>query len=141
MHQRRCSASADRISSRAIEIAIGFAAYPNLGFRSRCVEAGSHAFTRCPAESREGVGDAEDAVFDLGDGLDAARLRDGHFHLGMGIRSALTLNAATKKVVTLMRSAFRPTSRPGRIAAEAGPRVRRSSRAIARGFEPRPRLS
>ena len=52
-----------------------------------------------------------------------------------------TLNAATKKVVTLMRSAFRPTSRPGRIAAEGGPRVRRSSRAIARGFELRPQPS
>ena len=84
----RESASTDRISSRAIEIAIGTAAYPNLGLCGRCVEAGSHAFARGPAESREGVGDAEDAVFDLGDGLDAARLGDGQFHLGMGNRSA-----------------------------------------------------
>ena len=84
----RSSASADRVSSRAIEIAIGIAAYPNPGFRGRCIEAGSHAFARCPAESRVGVGDAEDAVFDLGDGLDAARLGDGQFHLGKSIRSA-----------------------------------------------------
>jgi hypothetical protein len=84
----RSSASADRISSRAIEIAIGTAAYPNLGLCGRCVEAGSYAFARGPAESREGVGDAEDAVFDLGDGLDAAGLGDGQFHLGKSIRSA-----------------------------------------------------
>jgi len=51
------------------------------------------------------------------------------------------LNAATKKMVALMRSFFRPTSRPSRIAAEVGPRVRRSSRAIAGDFELRPRPS
>jgi hypothetical protein len=86
-HRPKGSASADGISSRAIEIAIRITAYPNLGLRSRCVEAGSHAFARCSAESREGVGDAEDAVFDLRDRLDATRLRDGHFQLGVTIRS------------------------------------------------------
>jgi hypothetical protein len=88
VHAPKRSAFADRISSRAIEVAIGIAAYPNPGFCGRGVEAGSHAFARCSAESREGVGDAEDAVFDLRDGLDATGLGEGHFHLGIGIRSA-----------------------------------------------------
>src|SRR5947207_1945518 len=82
------SASADGFSSRTIEIAIGGTAYPNSGFCGRCVEACSHAFARCSAESREGVGDAEDAVFNLRDRLDAARLRNRHFHLGIRSRSA-----------------------------------------------------
>ena len=43
--------------------------------------------------------------------------------------------AAANKTKTLMRSAFRPKSRPSRIAAEVDPRIRRSSRATAGGFE------
>jgi hypothetical protein len=87
-HRPECSASTNGISSRTIKIAIGITAYPNPGSCGRCVEACSHAFARCSAESREGVGYAEDAVFDLRDRLDATRLRDCHFHLGISIRSA-----------------------------------------------------
>ena len=75
-HRPARSASADRFSSRAIESAIGVTAYPNPGLCGRCVEAGSHALARGAAESGEGVGYAEDAVFDLCDRLDATCLGD-----------------------------------------------------------------
>jgi hypothetical protein len=88
VRQPECSASTNGLSSRTIQVAIGGTAYPNPGLCDRCVETGSHAFARCSAESREGVGDAEDAVFDFRNCLDATRLRNGHFHLGMGIPSA-----------------------------------------------------
>src|SRR2546427_11066172 len=82
------SASPNGFSSRTIEIAIGGTAYPNPGFCCRRVEACSHAFARCSAESREGVGDAEDAVFKLRDRLDAARHRNRHVHLLIRSRTA-----------------------------------------------------
>ena len=85
--QRECSASADWISSRTVEIALGVPAYPNPGLCGRWVEAGAHAFARGSARSREGVGYTEYAVVDLRRRLDATRVRHRHFYLRMGIRS------------------------------------------------------
>jgi hypothetical protein len=53
----------------------------------------------------------------------------------------IILNMTTNKMPALKRSAFRARAKPNRIAAEAEPRVRRSSRAIAEDFELGPQPS